>query len=87
MLVAVFERAIDGLLADMHRVTLEAANGLDSLVPAVTEKRALARVEAVFGLLNSVPNLSSALSDDELRVELRVVALAGLTAPATTADR
>ena len=51
--------------------------GLD---PALPEARALARVEAVFGLLNSVPNLSPSVPDDELRRELCRMALAALTA-------
>jgi hypothetical protein len=42
---------------------------------------ALARVEAVFGLLNSAPNLSASLPDVKLRGELRRMAAAALNAP------
>lgn len=40
-------------------------------------------VGAVFGLLHSVPNLSRSVPDDSLRGELRRMALAALTGPAT----
>ena len=34
------------------------------------ERLALLRVEAVFGLLNAAPNVSSTFTDDELRSEI-----------------
>jgi AcrR family transcriptional regulator len=49
--------------------------------PTIDDRQALARVEATFGLLNSVPNVSSTLTDDELRVEFSTIAIAALTAP------
>lgn len=55
-----------GLLRDIH--------------PAITDSQALLWVEAVFGLLNSVPNLSRTFSDAELRRELASRALAALAA-------
>jgi AcrR family transcriptional regulator len=46
----------------------------------LSDHEALARVEAVFGLMNSVPNLSSSLDDVGLADQLNVLAVAALTA-------
>ena len=140
LLVAIFDRAVDGLLGDAERLASEAvADGrpptivlLGALVaahvdfalrdrsvlavyarehhnmptddlrrlrrnqrryvdvwirvlvgalPTIGPRQALARVEATFGLLNSVPNVSPTLTDDELRVEFCAMGVAALTAP------
>ena len=54
---------------------------LQALGPSLPEATALIRVEAVFGLLNSVPNLSRSVPDHRLRDELCRMALAALTPP------
>jgi AcrR family transcriptional regulator len=54
---------------------------LESAHPTMDGDQALVRVEAVFGLLNSVPNLSGSLSDTELYRELCRIAAAALHAP------
>lgn len=46
--------------------------------PECSEERARVRVEAVFGLINSVPNISSDIGDALLRDELRHLAEAAL---------
>ena len=51
-------------------------------MPTINDRQALARVEATFGLINSVPNVSMTLTDDELRAEFTTIALAALMAPA-----
>ncbi len=56
---------------------------LVAALPAIDEQQALARVEATFGLINSVPNVSLTLSDEQLRVEFCTMAVAALTAPPT----
>ncbi len=136
LLVAIFDRAVDGLLGDAERLTADGRPSTIELlgdlvaahlafalsdrsvlavyarehhnmppddlrrlrrnqrryvdvwirvlvgaVPTIDDRQALARVEATFGLLNSVPNVSSTLTDDELRVEFSTIALAALTAP------
>lgn len=60
---------------------------LIGVVPTIGHRQALARVEATFGLLNSVPNVSPKLTDEELRVEFCTIALAALTAPAARSSR
>lgn len=56
-------------------------DALQGLEPAMSDNSALARVEAVFGLLNSAPNLSAALPETELAHELFEMACAALHAP------
>lgn len=53
---------------------------LTEVHPALAGPRSLARVEAVFGLLNSAPNLSDSVADSYLRDELRLMAEAALHA-------
>jgi AcrR family transcriptional regulator len=57
-------------------------NVLRATHPSMPDELALARVEAVFGLLNSAPNLSPQLRDQTLRDDLARMATAALTAPA-----
>jgi AcrR family transcriptional regulator len=54
---------------------------LGSELPNIGDRRALARVEAVFGLLNAASTVSSSLTDDDLRGELTSMALSALRAP------
>jgi AcrR family transcriptional regulator len=51
---------------------------LGRVAPGLAEAEARARVEAVFGLLNSVPNISSDIGDGELRRDLPAMAEAAL---------
>jgi AcrR family transcriptional regulator len=48
--------------------------------PALGERQALARVEGVFGLLNSVPDVSTSFDDEDLRREFEQMAVAALLA-------
>jgi AcrR family transcriptional regulator len=49
---------------------------------SVSDRQALARVEGVFGLLNSVPDVSTSFDDEDLRREFEQMAVAALLAPA-----
>lgn len=84
--LAVYGQEAHNLLADDRRrlrrkqrqyVELWRAQ-LEALQPGMSKARALVRVEAVFGLLNSVPNLSRSVPDDSLREELCRMAVAAL---------
>jgi AcrR family transcriptional regulator len=50
--------------------------------PSLGDQQALARVEGVFGLLNSVRDVSTSFDDDDLRRELEQMAVAALRARA-----
>lgn len=54
---------------------------LQAAVPGLADAVALLRVQATFGLLNSVPNISTTVGEDDLRHELGRLALSALNAP------
>ncbi len=70
---------------DRWRVASLARKRLQAAVPSLSDRAALLRVQATLGLLNSVPNISTTVGDDDLRHELGRLALKALTAK-TSAD-